>query len=107
LNENLNEAKVIWLRGELLLMLLLPQINSLFAVELVALLGMLTGQILSGVDPNIAVRYQTMVMWMVFGSGGIIAVIYLSPNTKNSTKVIDLVVCSKGNGIPVSGAGEN
>jgi len=48
---------------------LIPQINSLFAVGLVALPGMMTGQILSGVDPNIAVRYQIMVMWMIFGSG--------------------------------------
>lgn len=56
---------------------LIPQINSLFAVGLVALPGMMTGQILSGVDPNIAVRYQIMVMWMIFGSGGIAAVLYL------------------------------
>jgi|TARA_B100000929_G_scaffold224575_1_gene180902 putative ABC transport system permease protein len=56
---------------------LIPQLNSLFAVGLVALPGMMTGQILSGVDPHIAVRYQIMVMWMVFGSGGIAAVMYL------------------------------
>jgi putative ABC transport system permease protein len=56
---------------------LIPQINSLFAVGLVALPGMMTGQILSGVDPIIAVRYQIMVMWMTFGSGGLTAVLYL------------------------------
>ena len=56
---------------------LIPQLNSLFAVGLVALPGMMTGQILSGVDPNIAVRYQIMVMWMTFGAGGIAAVMYL------------------------------
>lgn len=56
---------------------LIPQINSLFAVGLVALPGMMTGQILSGIDLNIAVRYQIMVMWMIFGAGGIAAVIYL------------------------------
>ena len=38
---------------------------------------MMTGQILSGVDPIIAVRYQIMVMWMMFGSGGLTAVLYL------------------------------
>ena len=63
-------------RGTALDATLIPQINSLFAVGLVALPGMMTGQILSGVDPNIAVRYQIMVMWMIFGSGGIAAVIY-------------------------------
>ena len=57
---------------------LIPQINSLLAVGLVALPGMMTGQILSGIDPNIAVRYQIMVMCMVFGSGGIAAFTYLS-----------------------------
>ena len=57
---------------------LIPQINSLFAVGLVALPGMMTGQILSGVDPIIAVRYQIMVMWMTFGSGGLASVLYLS-----------------------------
>ena len=56
---------------------LIPQINSLFAVGLVALPGMMTGQILSGIDPVIAVRYQIMVMWMTFGSGGLTAVMYL------------------------------
>ena len=56
---------------------LIPQINSLFAVGLVALPGMMTGQILSGVDPIIAVRYQIMVMWMTFGSGGLASVLYL------------------------------
>ena len=56
---------------------LIPQMNSLFAVGLVALPGMMTGQILSGVDPIIAVRYQIMVMWMTFGSGGLAAILYL------------------------------
>jgi len=57
---------------------LIPQINGLLAVGLVSLPGMMTGQILSGVEPLVAVRYQIMVMCMVFGSGGIGAVIYLS-----------------------------
>ncbi|MBV1909422.1 MAG: ABC transporter permease [Kangiellaceae bacterium] len=36
---------------------LIPTINSLFAVGLVSLPGMTTGQILSGVSPMVAVRY--------------------------------------------------
>jgi len=47
---------------------LIPVINSLFAVGLVSLPGMMTGQILSGVSPLIAVRYQIMVMCMLFAS---------------------------------------
>ncbi len=57
---------------------MIPIINSLFAVGLVSLPGMMTGQILSGVDPLIAVRYQIMVMAMIFGSGGISSAVCLS-----------------------------
>ncbi len=57
---------------------LIPIINSLFAVGLVSLPGMMTGQILSGVDPLIAVRYQMMVMLMVLGSAGISVAVYLT-----------------------------
>ena len=58
---------------------LIPQINTLFAVGLVALPGMMTGQILAGVDPLVAVRYQIMVMCMLFGVSGMAAVGYLVP----------------------------
>ena len=57
---------------------LIPQINALLAVGLVSLPGMMTGQILSGIDPMVAVRYQIMVMCMVFGSGGLGAATYLA-----------------------------
>jgi putative ABC transport system permease protein len=57
---------------------LIPQINGLLAVGLVSLPGMMTGQILSGVEPLVAVRYQIMVMCMVFGSGGLGAAVYLA-----------------------------
>jgi len=56
---------------------LIPQINGLLAVGVVALPGRMTGQILSGVEPLVAVRYQIMVMCMVFGSGGLGAALYL------------------------------
>jgi putative ABC transport system permease protein len=56
---------------------LIPLINSLLAVGLVSLPGMMTGQILSGVDPLIASRYQIVVMCMIFGSSGIAAACYL------------------------------
>ena len=56
---------------------LIPLINSLLAVGLVSLPGMMTGQILSGVDPLIASRYQIVVMCMIFGSSGIAATCYL------------------------------
>ena len=57
---------------------LIPVTNSLFAVGLVSLPGMMTGQILSGVSPLVAAKYQIMVMCMVFGASGISAALYLS-----------------------------
>jgi UDP-glucose/iron transport system permease protein len=56
---------------------LIPITNSLFAVGLVSLPGMMTGQILSGVSPLVAVRYQIMVMCMIFGSAGLSSAIFL------------------------------
>mgnify|MGYP001825648135 FL=1 len=56
---------------------MIPVINSLFAVGLVSLPGMMTGQILSGVSPLIAARYQIMVMCMIFASAGISTAIFL------------------------------
>ncbi len=66
------EARAISFRASLI-----PQINSFLAVGLVSLPGMMTGQILSGVDPIVAVRYQIMVMFMVLGSSGISTILYL------------------------------
>lgn len=56
---------------------LIPITNTLLAVGLVSLPGMMTGQILSGVSPLIAARYQIMVMCMTFGSAGLSAAIFL------------------------------
>lgn len=62
---------------------MIPQINSLLAVGLVSLPGMMTGQILSGVDPLIAVRYQIMIMAIVLSSSGISIIIYFTLKKKN------------------------
>lgn len=56
---------------------LIPVINGLFAVGLVSLPGMMTGQILSGISPLIAARYQVMVMAMIFGAAGLSVLLFL------------------------------
>jgi putative ABC transport system permease protein len=56
---------------------MIPVINSLLAVGLVSLPGMMTGQILSGVSPPVASRYQIMVMCMIFASAGISTAVFL------------------------------
>lgn len=57
---------------------MIPVINSLFAVGLVSLPGMMTGQILSGISPFIAARYQIMVMCMIFSSAGLTTACFLT-----------------------------
>jgi len=56
---------------------MIPNVNALFAVGIVSLPGMMTGQILSGVSPFIAARYQIMVMCMIFASAGISSAYFL------------------------------
>jgi putative ABC transport system permease protein len=44
---------------------MIPTINSMMVVGIVALPGMMTGQILSGTSPLIAVKYQIIIMYMI------------------------------------------
>ena len=71
-NNNLQQAKLTAFKAAMI-----PQINGLLAVGLVALPGMMTGQILSGVSPLIAVRYQIVIMTMILGTTGLGAAIIL------------------------------
>ena len=74
-------------RGIALNAALIPIINSLFAVGLVSLPGMMTGQILSGISPFIAARYQIMVMCMLFTAAGFSAVFFLLIARTSLTKI--------------------
>ena len=65
---------------------LIPITNSLLAVGLVSLPGMMTGQILSGVSPLIAVRYQIMIMLMIFTSSGLSSALFYSLLQSKSSK---------------------
>jgi putative ABC transport system permease protein len=58
---------------------MVPSINSLAGVGLVFLPGMMTGQILSGADPMLAVRYQIVVMFMIVASTtiSVVAVLHI------------------------------
>jgi putative ABC transport system permease protein len=67
---------------------LIPLINSLMAVGLVTIPGVMTGQVLAGISPVIAARYQIMMMCMLFGSSGISTACFLywsrpTSNTNN------------------------
>ena len=47
---------------------LIPSVNAMAAMGLVFLPGMMTGQILSGTEPLIAVKYQIAIMCVITGS---------------------------------------
>jgi len=64
-------------RGIALRAALIPITNAMLAVGIVSLPGMMTGQILSGIDPLLAVRYQIVVMCMVYASAGLAAAGFL------------------------------
>lgn len=53
---------------------MIPAVNSLAIVGVVALPGMMTGQILAGADPTLAVRYQLVVVFMLTAATAITAV---------------------------------
>ncbi len=59
---------------------MIPIINSMMVVGLVSIPGMMTGQILAGADPLVAVKYQIVIMFMVAASTslGCIGVVLLA-----------------------------
>lgn len=56
---------------------MIPSINSMMGVGIVFIPGMMTGQILAGADPLMAVRYQIVVMLMLVGSTAMSSLIVL------------------------------
>lgn len=57
-----------------------PIVNSMMVVGIVSLPGMMTGQLLAGVDPAQAVKYQVVIMFLIAsGTGlGTVSVVLLS-----------------------------
>lgn len=55
---------------------MIPQVNSFLSVGMVSLPGMMTGQILAGTSPLVAVRYQILIMAMVLGCAGLSMALY-------------------------------
>jgi putative ABC transport system permease protein len=53
---------------------LLPIINQMSAAGVVTLPGIMTGQILAGLDPLDAVKYQILLMFLLSGGSGLAAV---------------------------------
>ena len=53
---------------------LLPTINTMSAAGIVTLPGIMTGQILAGMDPMEAVKYQILLMFLLAGGSGMACV---------------------------------
>lgn len=53
---------------------LMPIVTAMATTGVVALPGMMTGQILAGIDPVSAAKYQVMIMFLIAGSTGIAVV---------------------------------
>jgi putative ABC transport system permease protein len=49
----------------------MPTINGMAATGLVSIPGMMTGQILAGVEPIDAVKYQLLIMFLIAGGTGL------------------------------------
>ena len=56
---------------------MIPTVNGLMTVGLVQLPGMMTGQILAGSSPLVAIRYQIVVMFMLAAATAVGALIFV------------------------------
>ncbi|WP_144477995.1 ABC transporter permease [Cytobacillus oceanisediminis] len=56
---------------------MLPTINSMVGMGIIFLPGMMTGQILSGTSPIVAVEYQIAIMLGIVGSVSLTVILYL------------------------------
>lgn len=54
---------------------ILPTVNTMVGVGIVSLPGMMTGQILAGQDPNVAIRYQIAIMVSIMAAVALSVVI--------------------------------
>ncbi len=61
------------LRREALRRGLLPIVNQMSAAGLITLPGIMTGQIIAGMDPVEAVKYQILLMFLLAGASGLAA----------------------------------
>jgi putative ABC transport system permease protein len=56
---------------------MIPSVNAMMTVGLVQLPGMMTGQILAGTSPLLAIRYQIVVMFMLTAATGLGSLLFV------------------------------
>ncbi len=57
---------------------LLPIVNQMLAAGVVTLPGIMTGQILAGMDPLEAAKYQILLIFLLAGGSGLAAVVVVA-----------------------------
>ncbi len=80
---------------------MIPIVNSMMVVGVVSLPGMMTGQILAGSDPVVAVKYQIMIMFMIaagasLGAMGMVLLSYRKLFNNRHQLLKDLLSRRKG-----------
>ncbi len=80
---------------------MIPIINSMMVVGIVSLPGMMTGQILAGADPLVAVKYQVVMMFMIaaatsLGCMGMVMLVYRRLFNEKHQLLVDLIVRRAG-----------
>jgi putative ABC transport system permease protein len=63
------------IRRDALRTAIIPSVNAMLVVGVVSLPGMMTGQILAGASPLLAVRYQVMVVYMITAAATLTSII--------------------------------
>ena len=72
---------------------MMPIINAMAASGIISLPGMMTGQIISGVDPIEATKYQLMIMFLIAGgtalgtTGGVLGMVYLLTDERHRLRL--------------------
>jgi putative ABC transport system permease protein len=56
---------------------IMPTINSMLGMGIIFLPGMMTGQILAGASPLIAIKYQIAIMMGIFGSVSLTVILFI------------------------------
>jgi putative ABC transport system permease protein len=77
---------------------LIPTINSMSAVGVVSIPGMMTGQVLAGADPAQAARYQIVVMLMISAATALGAMLSVRLGYRRAFDDADRLVLDEGKG---------
>lgn len=76
---------------------LMPLLNAMAAAGIVSLPGMMTGQILAGIDPLEAAKYQILIMFLIAGATSIsvlasaLSAVYFLTDTRHRLRLDTLV----------------